>query len=72
MRAQYTWTTGRETIQVELGEKRVAKRGAIHLCVGEKLEMENLPLPFSESKEERRKARADYIWRQVKNQYETF
>jgi glycerol-3-phosphate O-acyltransferase len=55
------------TIQVELGEMRVAKRTAIHLAFGAEFDMEHLSP--AESKEARRKARADAIWQTVYDLY---
>ncbi len=63
------------TIQVELGEKRVAKRTAIHLAFGPEFNMECNPECYtahvapSASKETRRKARADAIWQTVYDLY---
>ncbi len=59
-----------KTIQVELGERRTAKRGAIHLAIGKEIDMEGVPCPPSATKEERRKARATHIFCLVKSDYE--
>lgn len=61
-----------EAIQVELGETRVTKRGAIHLAVGEEIEMSHYPNSDNADKYVRRKSRADYIWNLVKNDYDLF
>ncbi len=59
-----------ETIQVELGEERRAKRGAIHLAVGECLNMEVFPGSDHQDKQMRRQARADYIWKEICKNYQ--
>jgi glycerol-3-phosphate O-acyltransferase len=57
-----------DTIQVELGEAREARAGAIHLAFGPEI-----PLTFPGhdlgDKHARRKARAEYIFEQVKRDY---
>lgn len=58
-----------ETVQVALGEDRIASRGAIHLAFGPKIDMENFPGHDMQDKHLRRQARADFIWNQVKNDY---
>ncbi len=61
-----------ETIQVELGEARKAKRGGIHLAFGPVVDMEHFPGSEISDKHLRRKARADYIWNQVNIDYLKF
>lgn len=61
-----------ETIQVELGETRVTKRGAIHLALGAEINMEHYPNVEIADKYVRRKSRADYIWNLVKKDYDSF
>ncbi len=56
-----------ETIQVELGEQRIAKRTSIHLAFGPEFDMEHILA--GETKEARRKARADAIWQTVYDLY---
>jgi len=56
-----------ESIQVELGEIRTAKYSAVHIAFGPECELE---ISSNESKEERRKMRADKIWKNVCNLYE--
>jgi glycerol-3-phosphate O-acyltransferase len=58
-----------QTIQTELGETRVTKRGAVHVAFGKKIDMEHFPGSDSSNKHERRKSRADYIWNLVKRDY---
>ena len=61
-----------QTIQVELGEARVTKRGASHLAFGPEIDMENFPGSSEKDKHARRKLRADYIWKLVADDYAKF
>lgn len=61
-----------ETIQVELGEIRQTKRGAIHLCFGPEIDMENFPGSENQDKHKKREARANFVWNQVKKDYSKF
>ena len=61
-----------ETIQVELGEERIAKRADIHLAFGQRIDMENFPGSDSQDKHARRSARAEYIWNLVRRDYVKF
>ncbi len=61
-----------ETIQVELGEERIAKRAAIHLAFGSEIDMEKFPGSDAEDKHERRAARATYIHDLVSKDYALF
>lgn len=61
-----------ETIQVELGEARIAKRSSIHLSFGQKIAMDNFPGSDLKDKHARRSARAEYIWNLVRNDYSKF
>ncbi len=58
-----------DTIQVELGEQRNAKRGAIHLSIGECLDMETFSGSHHTDKQARRQARADYVWKEICKNY---
>jgi glycerol-3-phosphate O-acyltransferase len=58
-----------ETIQVELGESRVTKRGPIHMSVGPCIDMDAIPVEKNIKKDAARKARADYIWDLVRKDY---
>lgn len=58
-----------ETVQVELGEKRLAKRAAVHLAIGPCIDMEKIPGADNPDKHVRRKCRSDYIWNLVKEDY---
>lgn len=59
-----------ETIQMELGEERKAKRSALALGFGPKIDMERFPGHDAPHKRERREARAQYIWSQVHALYQ--
>ena len=62
-----------ETTEVELGESRIAHGGAVHLCFGPKIDMENFPgAEKTDDRIEKRKARANYLWQRVKKDYEQF
>lgn len=61
-----------ETVQVELGEARTAKRTGIHLAFGPKIDMENFPGSDLKDKHGRRSARAEHIWKLVHDEYITF
>ncbi len=56
-----------ETVQVELGEMRTAKRTPIHLAFGPEFDMESFS---GASKEERKTGRADAIWQTVCDLYQ--
>lgn len=58
-----------ETVQVELGEKRLLRRAAIHLSIGSCIDMQHFPGSENSDKHVRRKCRADYIWELVKRDY---
>lgn len=59
-----------ETIQVELGETRITKRGPIGLAIGSCIDMKQYPGYDLQSKHDRRQARADHIWKLVNTDYE--
>jgi len=56
-----------ETVQVELGEMRTAKRTPIHLAFGPEFDMQSFP---GVSKEERKIGRAEAIWQTVCDLYQ--
>lgn len=58
-----------ENVQIELGETRLTKRGAIHIAFGGQLDMEHFPGSDEKDKHERRKNRADFICSLVKQDY---
>jgi glycerol-3-phosphate O-acyltransferase len=68
--ATYDMLPPPEAVQTELGESRVTKRGAIHLAIGPKIDMEQFPGDSNPDKRLWRKARADYIWSQVCKDYQ--
>lgn len=59
-----------QTIQIKLGEQRIANRGGIHLYFGSKIDMENFPGCETPDKHEKRKIRSDFIWGQVDRNYQ--
>lgn len=61
-----------QTVQVELGEARHAKRAGIHLAFGPEIDMEHFPGCDEKDKHKRRQTRADYIWNLVKKDYKQF
>ena len=61
-----------ETVQLELGEARQTKRGAIHLAFGPEIDMQNIPESEQKDKHLKRELRANYIWEQVKKDYSKF
>lgn len=58
-----------ETIQIELGEERTTKGGAIHISFGSEIDMENFEGSDIKEKSERRIARATSIWKKVCSMY---
>lgn len=58
-----------QSVQKELGERRQAQSAPVHIAFGERLEMENFPGVDALDKKHKRKARADYIWNQVRQDY---
>ncbi len=60
-----------ETIQQELGESRIAKRTPIHISFAKPFDMDHYPGSDHPDKLERRKARADAIWKIVCNTYKS-
>lgn len=67
--ATYALLPPPETIQAELGEVRSTKRSPIHLAIGPQIDMEHFPGSDNPDKRTRRQLRADYIWKQVHNDY---
>lgn len=62
-----------ETTDTEIGETRITHGGAIHLAFGPEVNMENIPnLSEEPDKHEKRKIRAEFLWRQVKDDYDKF
>lgn len=62
-----------ETTDTEIGETRITHGGAIHLCFGPEVDMTTIPgLTSDLDKHEKRKHRAEFLWRQVKDNYDKF
>ena len=62
-----------ETTDTEIGEKRITHGGAIHLAFGPEVNMEEIPKLTSDmGKQEKRNLRAEFLWRQVKDDYDKF
>jgi glycerol-3-phosphate O-acyltransferase len=70
--ATYDFLPPPETIQVQLGEARQARRLGLHLAVGGEIDMVTFPGSDAPDKRMRREARASYIWRQVADDYARF
>ncbi len=60
-----------ETVQIELGEKRIAKRSPIHLAFAPSFNMEHPSFVKEKDKTTRRSMRAKAIWNIVHNTYKT-
>jgi glycerol-3-phosphate O-acyltransferase len=60
-----------QEIRRELGEARTTQKGAIHIAFGPRVDMEHFPGCEDKDKHAKRKARANYIWNLVKEDYET-
>jgi len=61
-----------EERQIELGESRKTEGGAIHITIGNEIDMEHFPGEDEKDKHKRRKNRADYIWNLVRSEYDKF
>jgi len=61
-----------QTVQQELGEMRLTKRGGIHLAMGAKIDMEEFPGQDISDKHARRAARAEHIHSLVDKAYQQF
>jgi len=59
-----------KSVQIELGETRVAKYSPAQLHFGECIDMENSEIIQLKNKVERRKKRAEYIWNLVQTNYQ--
>lgn len=57
------------SIKKEIGENRMAQATPIHLAFGNEIDMENFSGSATLDKRQKRKMRADYIWEQVRNDY---
>ena len=62
-----------ETTEVELGEARTTRGGAIHLHFGKEVDMNHFPgAEKATDKKDLRRIRADYLWNCVNKAYQTF
>ncbi len=59
-----------ETIQKELGEKRLVKYTPVHLAFGEEFDMERFPGLEGKEKREKRALRAELLWKIVHRNYQ--
>jgi len=69
--ATYALLPPPETIQVELGEIRVAKRTPVHIAFGKPFDMDHFPGSQEPDKLTRRQMRAKAIWDIVNHTYQT-
>lgn len=58
-----------QTVDKELGERRLAKCAPVHLSFGAELDMMNFPGSENLDRKTKRVARAQYIWELVKQEY---
>ncbi|MCB1085104.1 MAG: 1-acyl-sn-glycerol-3-phosphate acyltransferase [Chlamydiia bacterium] len=62
-----------DTIEMEIGESRITRGGAIHLHFGEEVDMEHFPgSENATDKKDKRRIRADYLWNCVNEEYNKF
>ncbi|MCC7007964.1 MAG: 1-acyl-sn-glycerol-3-phosphate acyltransferase [Acidobacteria bacterium] len=66
--ATYDFLPPPESIQIELGEARHIRRAGIHLAIGPEIDMEHIG-DAALDKHARRTARAEHIWRAVREEY---
>lgn len=57
------------SVEKELGERRHAHCTPIHMAIGAEIDMENFPGNDAEDKKKKRQNRADFIWKQVVQDY---
>lgn len=69
--ATYEFLPPPESVQLELGESRRARRTGLHLAVGAELDMDALGSDLTD-KHARRAARAAFIWQQVAEAHDRF
>jgi len=58
-----------DSVEKDVGEKRQAQCTPVHMAVGEEVDMEHFPGSAGLDKRSKRKARADYVWNLVRNDY---
>jgi len=62
-----------QTTEIELGESRITRGGAIHLSFGKSIDMENFSGAGKiRDRKEKKLARAKYLWNIVRNEYNSF
>lgn len=61
-----------KSIEKELGEKRTISYTPVYLFFGDEIDMEHFPGSDNKDKKLKRTKRADFIWRQVCQNYEAF
>lgn len=62
-----------ETTEVELGESRITRGGAIHLHFGKEIDMDHFPgAEEANDKKQLRRIRAEHLWECVNDEYEKF
>lgn len=67
--ATYTILPPPESIQIELGEERIAQSGACHLHFGDEVHFDQLSIPQGLDKQESRRWKSDYVYNIVKHNY---
>ncbi len=60
-----------DTVEIELGEKRTAKRVGIYAYFSEEYDMDAFPGCDPTNKLNQRHARGEYLWKQVNDHYQT-
>lgn len=58
-----------DSVEKDVGERRHTHCTSVHMAVGAEIDMENFPGSTGLDKRSKRKARADYIWNLVRNDY---
>ncbi len=59
-------------IEKELGERRIIRYTPVYLAFGEEIDMENFPGHQNLDKKTQRHKRAEYIWREIHQNYLSF
>jgi glycerol-3-phosphate O-acyltransferase len=59
-------------VEKELGERRIIHISPVYLAFGEEIDMENFPGNEHLDKKAKREKRAEYIWNQVRQDYQSF
>ena len=61
-----------DTVEKQLGEKRLAKRSPVHMAFGTELDMQNFPGNLVSDKKQKRENRSKYIWEIINKTYQNF